>query len=159
MAEAQDAAEEAPKKRSKLPLLIGVFLMLAMGGAGFFAAYSGLLPFGGEEHAAEEHVEPLPEVAFVPIPPLVITLAPESQSRYLRFTAELEVPKNYAGDVQGILPRVQDVLNSYLRAVDSRQFEDPGVLIRLRAQMLRRVQLVVGEGRVRDLLVIEFVLD
>jgi flagellar FliL protein len=31
--------------------------------------------------------------------------------------------------------------------------------MRLRGQMLRRVQAVVGEGRVNDLLVMEFVLD
>ena len=32
-------------------------------------------------------------------------------------------------------------------------------LVRLRAQMLRRVQMVTGEGRVRDLLITEFVLN
>ena len=32
-------------------------------------------------------------------------------------------------------------------------------LIRLRAQMLRRIQVVSGEGRVRDLLITEFVLN
>jgi flagellar FliL protein len=29
----------------------------------------------------------------------------------------------------------------------------------LRAQMLRRVQIVAGEGRIRDLLIMEFVLS
>ncbi len=52
-----------------------------------------------------------------------------------------------------------DVLNGYLRAVDVPALEDPSSLIRLRAQMLRRVQIVTGEGRVRDLLIIEFVLN
>jgi len=32
-------------------------------------------------------------------------------------------------------------------------------LLRLRSQMLRRVQVVTGEGRVRDLLIMEFVLN
>jgi flagellar FliL protein len=31
--------------------------------------------------------------------------------------------------------------------------------VRLRGQMLRRVQLVVGDGMVRDLLITEFVLN
>ena len=53
-----------------------------------------------------------------------------------------------------LMPRIQDVLNSYLRAVEVRQLEDPSALLRLRAQMLRRVQIVTGEGRVRDLLIL-----
>ena len=37
--------------------------------------------------------------------------------------------------------------------------QDPAALPRLRAQMLRRIQVVLGEGKVRDLLVTEFVLN
>ena len=36
---------------------------------------------------------------------------------------------------------------------------DPVQAVRLRGQMLRRVQLVVGDGRVNDLLIMEFVLN
>ena len=50
------------------------------------------------------------------------------------------------------MPRVLDVLNTYLRAVEVRDLEEPASLARLRAQMLRRIQVVTGEGRVRDLL-------
>ena len=57
------------------------------------------------------------------------------------------------------MPRILDVLNTYLRAVEVRDLEQPASLARLRAQMLRRVQVVTGEGRVRDLLITEFVLN
>ncbi len=40
-----------------------------------------------------------------------------------------------------------------------RDLENPAAIQRLRAQMLRRVQVVTGEGRVRDLLVTEFILN
>ncbi len=159
MAEDETAAEEAPKKRSKKPLVFGLIAALLFGGGGFYAAYSGLLPVGGHEKVAEEDVMPLPDVAFVPIEPMTISLGLESRSRHLRFTGQLEVPINFEADVTKMLPRVVDVLNSYLRAVETRQFDEPSALIRLRAQMLRRVQIVVGEGRVRDLLVTEFVLN
>ena len=62
-------------------------------------------------------------------------------------------------DVTKLTPRVMDVLNSYLRAVAVSDLEDPSALVSLRAQMLRRIQLVTGEGRVRDLLIMEFVLS
>ena len=64
-----------------------------------------------------------------------------------------------AGQEVRVEPRVMDVLNSYLRAVEVSDLEDPSALISLRAQMLRRIQLVTGEGRVRDLLIMEFVLS
>jgi flagellar FliL protein len=81
------------------------------------------------------------------------------RSGRLRFSAQLEVSPQYVEDVTKLIPRVMDVLNSYLRAVSLADIEDPGALVSLRAQMLRRVQLVTGEGRVRDLLVMEFVLN
>ena len=56
-------------------------------------------------------------------------------------------------------PRILDVMNGYLRAVEVQELADPHALVRLRSQMLRRIQIVTGEGRVRDLLVTEFVLN
>ena len=58
-----------------------------------------------------------------------------------------------------MLPRIVDVMNGYLRAMDKAVLEDPAGLVRMRAQILRRIQIVTGEGRVRDLLVTEFVLN
>ncbi|WP_343080491.1 flagellar basal body-associated FliL family protein [Ostreiculturibacter nitratireducens] len=161
MAAPDGTAGEASKKRSKLPLMLGLALMLALGAGSFFAVYSGIL-FGHAGDRADDHapqVEALPDIAFVAVDPLVITLGAGNSTRHLRFSAQIEVPKQYQGDVALLLPRILDVLNGYLRAVDARLFDDPSALMRLRAQMLRRVQIVTGEGRVRDLLVTEFVLN
>lgn len=160
----------ADTKSSKLPMIIGLVLALAGGGGGFFAVQSGLL--GGTTgasghdsadaaHATDDHVEtsPLADVAFIEVPPLLVSLNPNAHAKHLRFRASLEVPKAYASEVESILPRVQDVLNSYLRALEPAELEAPGALINIRGQMLRRIRLVAGEGRVRDLLVLEFVLN
>ena len=157
MADIADPQDAAPKKKSKLPLVIGLILALLLGGGGFYATYSGLI-LGHHEDAALS-VEALPDIAFVPVDPLVITLAPGARARHLRFQAQLEVAKAHQAEVATLMPRILDVLNSYLRAVETKDLEDPVALIRLRAQMLRRVQIVTGEGRVRDLLVTEFVLN
>ena len=160
MATAEATLEEAPKKRSKKPLLIGLVLALVLGGGGFYATFSGMILGGGEEHASEEHVPgPLMGVAFVPLETIVISLAPDSGSEHLRFTAQLEVVDSAATDVTTLTPRILDVINSYLRAIDTASIEDPQAMARLRAQMLRRIQVVTGEGRVRDLLITEFVLN
>ena len=175
MTDAAAEVPEEPAKRSKLPLIIGVVLALAGGGGGYFAVAKGLLPFGGShESEAGAHGEPghaaaaeghgdaptaTPEVAFVPLDPLVISLTQGGNSKFLRFRAQIEAEKAHAGEVEALLPRVTDVMNSYLRALEVADFADPDALTRLRAQMLRRIQVVTGPGRVRDLLIMEFVLS
>lgn len=160
MSTAEAIPEEAPKKRSKKPLLIGLVLALVLGGGGFYATFSGLILGSGEEHVEKEETPgPLMGVAFVPLETLVISLGPDSGSRHLRFTAQLEVVDTATADVTTLTPRILDVINSYLRAIDTASIEDPHAMARLRAQMLRRIQVVTGEGRVRDLLITEFVLN
>jgi flagellar FliL protein len=154
----------APKRKGKLGLIVGLVLALALGGGGFYAVYSGLVL--GSHDAAETAGagyagpgEDLPPIAFVALDPLVVSLGTGAQNRHLRFRAELEVAPDAVAEVTKLIPRVMDVLNSYLRAVELADLENAAALITLRAQMLRRIQLVTGEGRVRDLLIMEFVMN
>lgn len=98
-------------------------------------------------------------VTFVALDPLTISLGKFASSRHLRFQGYLEVEMAVAVEVERLSPRILDVLNTYLRAVSESELEDPASMNRLRAQMLRRVQVVVGEENVRDLLITEFVLN
>lgn len=161
MAEAEEPQDAAPQKKSKKPLIIGLVLALLLGGGGFYATWSGLILGGSaDEHASPEgEVGELPDIAFVPVDPLVISLGSGGNVRHLRFTTQIEVGAAHAAEVQMLLPRIVDVLNGYMRAVEVAQLEDPAALVRIRAHLLRRIQIVTGEGRVRDLLVTEFVLN
>lgn len=160
MATAEATAEEVPKKRSKKPLLIGLVLALVLGGGGFYATFSGLILGGSAENAEEDQTPgPLTGIAFVPLETIIVSLGPDSGSEHLRFTAQLEVVEKAAADVTTLAPRILDVMNGYLRAIDTASIEDPHAMARLRAQMLRRIQVVTGEGQVRDLLITEFVLN
>jgi len=161
MADEEEVEDEGPKKKSKMPLIIGLVLALAGGGGGFYAVQSGMLFGDHVEAAADSHEEvvALSDVVFVPMEPLIINLGKGAQNQYLRFRAELEVGGAFEAEVTTLLPRVMDILNGYLRAVDMHDLEDPNALIRLRTQMLRRIQIVTGEGRVKDLLIMEFVLN
>lgn len=154
--------EGEPPKKSKIPLIVGLSLGLIGGGGGFYAAYSGMIlgsnSASHSELEKEEKGNPFADIAFVEIDPLVISIDARPERRLLRFRAQLEVPKDYQEDVSKLLPRVVDVLNSYLRALEVTDLEDQAALTRLRAQMLRRVQVVTGQGRVNDLLIMEFVL-
>ncbi len=160
-----DAVADVPEpaaKRSKLPIILGVLAVVVGGGGGFFASYSGLI-LGAETHdqtkGAANEMSALPDVTFVPVDPMIVSLSPTANNKHLRFRAQLEVPSQYASDVQKLMPRVIDVLNGYLRALELRDLENAAAMTRLRAQMLRRVQIVAGSDRVNDLLIMEFVLN
>jgi flagellar FliL protein len=159
MATADATLTAEPKKRSKKPLLVGIMLALGLGGAGFYATVSGMILGTSEQADSSVAPGPLQGIAFVPLDTMVVSLGPDSGSEHLRFTAQVEVVDTAVADVSLLKPRILDVLNSYLRAIDTASIEDPQAMARLRAQMLRRVQIVTGEGRVRDLLITEFVLN
>ncbi len=154
------STDAAPPARSRKGLLFGLVGAIALGGGGFYAVYTGLLDslLGGSE-AKHAPVSSAPDVAFVAMEPIMISLPPDYVAKHLRFTGQLEVDPAYRAEVELLMPRVLDVLNTYLRAVDVRDLEQPASIPKLRAQMLRRVQVVTGEGRVRDLLITEFILN
>lgn len=147
------------------PLLLGVILAAGGGGGGFWAVTQG--PFAPEP-AAEEHTETEVEhgtdmdatnVAFIELETLVISLGAEESNRNLIFSAALEVRPEHLEEVTQLTPRVLDVLNSYLRVIAISELSEPTSLARLRSQMLRRIQVVTGTGRVRDLLVTQFLVN
>lgn len=151
------------EKRSKKPLLFGLALAVVLCVLGFYLVATGKILSSNHQSASElakiDGMEPLPDIVFVPVQPLVINIGPSGINRYLRFQAQLEVEPSAEQEIILLLPRIIDVLNGYLRAVETTELEERSALSRMRAQMLRRVQVVTGEGRVRDLLIMEFVLN
>lgn len=159
-----------PPKRRKLALALWLVLALAGAGAGFLAVRTGLVPIPGANGQAATHdaaadaqahagpAEPA-DTAFVEIEPIMVSLTGSRGREHLRFRAQLEVDPAQAPAVAHILPRIVDVLNGYLRALEPADLEDSLALTRLRAQMLRRIHIVAGPGQVRDLLIMEFVLN
>jgi flagellar FliL protein len=152
-----------PAKGSKLPLLLGIVAGLAAAGAGYYAATSGMLSGDGASrdasHAAEATHQLAADVAFVELQPVLVGLGGTAPGRHLRFEGHLEVVPGSEAEVAALMPRIMDVLNGYLRATETADIEDPAALIRLRAQMLRRIQVVTGNGSVRDLLITSFLIS
>ena len=160
MSDAPETAEAPPKKKSKKPILIGLVLALLLGGGGFYATYAGMILGDHAPEAAHgDGADAMPEIAFVPVEPVIVSLGQSAQNRHLKFTAQIEVEKMHEAEVALLLPRILDVFNSYLSAIDPLELENQSAIVRVRAQLLRRVQLVTGKGRVRDLLITEFVLN
>jgi len=164
MANADTIDAEVPVKKGKAGLIIGLVLAILAGGGGFYAAFAGLGPFGVKSSAKEETVvsEPLKMIegnSFIELDPLIVNIRSSSKYQLLRFVAQLEVKPEHASDVEQLKPRLMDVMNTYLNALEAARFEDPIALIKLRSQLLRRIQIITGESRVEDLLIMEFILQ
>lgn len=162
-ADVEAPEDEEPKKASKMPLIIGLVLALVGAGGGFMATRMGLIPGTATESepAKEETAKAVvtEDVTFVMLDPITVTLPPGGDRQTLRLTAQLDVAPENAEKVASITPRIVDILNTYLRAVQVEDLEGPTALLRLRVQMLHRVQVVAGQGVVRDLLITEFILN
>lgn len=163
--EIETTGDDAAPKRSRAPLLIGVALALLLGGGGFFATFSGMvaLPFGGGDAkqgkpAPREAFAPGSLPAFVAVGEMVIPLGPNAKAKFLVIEMQIETRPEDAPAFEALKPRILDVLNTYLRAVEEADVEAPGATLRLRAQMLRRVRAVSAPAEPRDLLITAFVL-
>ncbi len=153
----EDPIEDAAPPKKKGGLLVGLVLALVAGG-GAFAFTSGMLS-SGTDTAEKKPVMLSDGLAFVPVEPMTIAIGSPSDHRFLRFRAELEVGEEFQEDITKMMPRVVDVMNTYLQTLEMEDIEDPSALLTLRSQMRRRVDLIVGGDRVHDLLVMEFVVN
>ncbi len=90
---------------------------------------------------------------------MIVTLPPNAKNNHLRFTALIEVPLDHQEDVEFLIPRIQDILNGYLRALTAEDIEGPGALFKIRLHLFRRIAMVVGLGKANSLLVTEFILN
>lgn len=158
-----DIAE--PVKRSRAPLFIGLALFLLFGGGGFFTVYSGMvsLPFGEEKVEEKKKpsyasAQPGGGPAFVPVGEMVIPLGPNARAKFLVIDMEIETRAEDAAALEALRPRLLDVFNTFLRAVEEADIEAPSATIRLRAQLLRRARAVAAPVEPRDLLITSFVL-
>lgn len=158
---------ESPAKSSKIGLTLSIVLCLLGAGLGYYGISSGLIPIGKTTPGPTGQVDAgpagqpgaLPDVAFVTIPTLIVTLPPGAQNDHLRFSAQIEVPREFQEDVEYLMPRIQDVMNGYLRSLTVEDIEGPGALFKIRLHLFRRIVVVVGLGKANGLLVTEFILN
>jgi len=161
MTETTEIDATPSSKRSKLPLLLGIVFLLLGAGGGFVAVSMGVLSIGtGSANDAPQTVHrDTEEAAFVALEPIIVSFQQGSGRSLLRFTAQLDVMPSAVSEVEKIKPRIVDILNGYLRALEIEDLEEPAALMKIRSQMLHRVKIVAGADLINDLLVMEFVLN
>ncbi len=96
--------------------------------------------------------------AFLVLDPMVISIRPMGARRHLKLSLIIETPSEQAQALLSRTYHIKDVLNTYLRSIDSDEFEDPAAMSRLRAQIRRRIGAVAPGIAIDQILITEFVL-
>lgn len=91
--------------------------------------------------------------------PLVVSVRPQGHVRYLKLGYAVETTPESADIFIERELRIADTLNAYLRAVEVSALEDPASLSRIRAQIGRRIALVVEPAPVNAILITDFILS
>jgi len=172
VAAAAGAEGAKANKGGKLPLILGLVVLLAAGGAG--AWFFGLLPGGGAteggEHGAGAGAAPAGEHgagagaaavgSMKPLDPFLANLADENTSRYLKMSLQVEfvdAEPPLAFDAR--LPQIRDVI---LTLVTSKTFADirtPEGKERLREDVIDRINHVLSLEAVKSVYFTEFIVQ
>jgi flagellar FliL protein len=164
----EDGAEgeqpEAPKKRFGKKLLLlaggaGLALILAAGGGAYFFFFAGK----SETKAGNTPPIPLvaPQVAYYDIPDIVVNIqSADGSPAYLKLSValELDTAEEKAG-MQTLMPRVVDAFQGYLRELRLDDLHGSAGVLRLKEELLRRVNVAAAPFPVRDVLLKEMIVQ
>ena len=168
--EAQDGeGEDGEPKKKKLSgkkiVLFGVLPLLLLGGGGAGVFFSGLL--GGEdEEAAEAEIEEVEEespreVVFYDLPEMLVNLnSAGRESSFLKIQVSLELDSAEAiPEVEAMLPRIVDNFQVYLFELRPEELSGTKGVVRLKEELLVRVNGAVDPIKVYDILFKEILVQ
>jgi len=168
-AEKAAAAEEAPKAKSKLPLVAGALALVGILGGGGWFVFGARKPAGGDEHGAPAHdaEEDLGEVpskeglgALLPLDPFVANLADEDGKRYLKANLQIEfyqakVPEEF----NQRMPQVRDLLLTLLTSKLFSEIRTPAGKAVLRDEIVNRLNRTMGKDYVKAVYFTDFIVQ
>ncbi len=162
---------EQPKKKflsGKMLIIIGATVLLLLGGGAgaFFFLFSGSKP---EEQHAEAGADAAPaepagpqKIVYYNMPDLLVNLNAGAGRRtsFLKLTMAVELRSiDDAGVFEANLPRIVDNFQIYLRELRPEDLRGSSGFLRLREELLTRVQLAAAPARVNDLLFREMLVQ
>jgi len=160
-------ALEAPaprKRRVKKLFFLAVVVVLLACGAG--AAWQFVPEVADRLHALTGHHEQAVATAtsgrpvFIDLPEMALTLPNGGHPRQMRIKLSVELERGASEQkaTDALSPRVYDALLTYLRTLQDGEVDGGLGMDRLRADLYRRLELVVGPGVLRDVLITSLVM-
>lgn len=151
-----DETAAAPTKKGgkRKLILIAAPVVLLLAGAGLW--FTGILPhvLGMDKHEGQmEAAKPVPP-SYLDLPEMVANLNGNLRKpSYIKLDARIEVP--IPGDVDKVkaaLPRVVDLMQTYLREMRPEELRGSAGTYRLREELLIRASAAVAPAKVSDVL-------
>ena len=160
----------APKKKvagKRIVLIVAAVALLLGGGAG--AYFSGMIGGKKADHAEHEdadshgekpaaHAKPAAEEtgkpAYFDVPAMVVNLTSTSRKPvYAKVRINLVLAKEeQRPDITNNMPRINDSIQTYMRELTIDELQGSAGLIRLREELLIRINAAVAPAVVRDVL-------
>ena len=150
----------------KLQIIVAAGLLVVLGGGG--AAYYFLAPApktADETALASVQTEaaklPPAQAAFFDIPDIIVNIqTPDSSPAFLKLSVSLELDKAEAkATIEPVLPRIIDQFQTYLRELRVEDIRGSAGVMRLKEELLRRVNLAVAPTPVHDVLLKEMIIQ
>ncbi|HJT43568.1 MAG TPA: flagellar basal body-associated FliL family protein [Rhizomicrobium sp.] len=168
-----EAADAAPKKglgkilgmlKSKKALMIGAPVLLLLLGGGGAGAYFFLMKAPAEHGAEAAHVEePLtpPKVAFSDMQDILVNIqSNDGTPAYLKLGVSLELEdEEQKAALEPLMPRITDQFQAYLRELRLDDLKGSAGVLRLKEELLRRVNVAAAPYKVRDVLLKEMIVQ
>ena len=152
---AQKTTTEPPGKsgRGKLILIAGpVLLILAGAGLWFSGVLPRLLGMNRNEKQAVEAPKPVPP-SYVDIPEMIDNLSDPFRPHYVKLDARIVVPKpDDVAQVMAAMPRLQNLLTTYMRDMKVEELHSTADTDRLRAELVVRANAAVAPAKISDVL-------
>lgn len=154
--------------RKRLIIVIAAVLALILGGttAAYFLGY--LQPVinliaGGEQAALHEDAQAMVsgDAVFYDLPEMLVNLnTGDRKSVYLKIRVSLELEKvEDVPKVEGMMPRIVDNFQVYLRELRIDDLKGSAGMYRLREELLKRVNVAVSPSKVNDVLFKEMLVQ
>ncbi len=143
-------------------MLLAVPVVLILAGAGLW--FTGILPHLLGMDKQEEHVEeaakPMPPT-FIDVPEMVANLnSGNRKPSYVKILARVEVPKpDDVEKVKAAMPRLQDMVQTYLREMRPEELRGSAGIYRLREEMLVRANAAVAPAKVSAVLFTQMLIQ
>lgn len=149
----EDQAAERPRSKRRTAIIGGVAVLVAVAVLYGVTAWLGLL--GGAERS--EHRPPV----FVELPEMTVNLNTlGTNPQYLRIRASLEVGDDRTRSaVRQALPRVLDAFQLYLRELRPTDLEGSAGMMRLKEELLRRVNIAVHPSEIDGVVFEEIIVQ
>jgi flagellar protein FliL len=172
---------EGGKKKPPLMMLIaaGVGALVVLGGGGTAA----MMIFSPHHDAASAHkLPPKPKgdkkdgkadpnaplvqdgpdgVVFYTLPDIVVNMqTPDGKPTFLKLKLAFELPDHATADtLDAEMPRLQDVFQTFLRELRPEDLSGSEGTLQLRAELQRRVNLVIAPSKVNGVLIEEMLIN